>query len=81
MRAFLSGYEVHANDLQQTNTAALFYHRLIEAFKFAYAKRSELGDPAKVNITDVRHFIDRSCRDFEFSSLSAHSKSHLKRLC
>ena len=50
---YLSGYTVHSNDLAQTSTAALFYHRLIEAFKFAYAKRSELGDPAKVNITEV----------------------------
>lgn len=44
---------MHSNDLTRTSTAALFYHRLIEAFKFAYAKRSELGDPSKVNITDV----------------------------
>jgi gamma-glutamyltranspeptidase len=43
------------NDLGESTTSALFYHRLIEAFKFAYAKRSELGDPAKINITQVRH--------------------------
>jgi gamma-glutamyltranspeptidase/glutathione hydrolase/leukotriene-C4 hydrolase len=49
----LEGYHVDANDLKTTSTSALFYHRLIEAFKFAYAKRSELGDPSMVNITDV----------------------------
>ena len=47
------GYKVNAADLNDTTTASLFYHRLIESFKFAYAKRSELGDPDKVNITDV----------------------------
>ena len=49
----LRGYNVDANELKNTNTASLFYHRLIESFKFAFAKRAELGDPAQVNITDV----------------------------
>jgi gamma-glutamyltranspeptidase/glutathione hydrolase/leukotriene-C4 hydrolase len=36
------------NIMQQSNDSdedALFYHRLVEAFKFAYAARSRLGDP------------------------------------
>ncbi|CAF3967088.1 unnamed protein product, partial [Rotaria sordida] len=51
----LQGYHVRENELQQSTTASLFYHRLIETFKFAYAKRSELGDPSKINITELIH--------------------------
>ena len=51
---FIQGYKVGADDLKDKTTASLFFHRLIESFKFAYAKRSELGDPTHVNITDVR---------------------------
>ncbi|CAF1282486.1 unnamed protein product [Adineta ricciae] len=49
----LQGYNVHADDLKDKRTAALFYHRLIEAFKFAYAKRSELSDPSMVNVDEL----------------------------
>jgi gamma-glutamyltranspeptidase/glutathione hydrolase/leukotriene-C4 hydrolase len=45
---------MNQNDLKQAKTSALFYHRLVEAFKFAYAKRSELGDPLKININEVK---------------------------
>ncbi|UJR24668.1 hypothetical protein I4U23_006041 [Adineta vaga] len=49
------GYQFQVDDLNQNETAALFYHRLIESFKFAFAKRSQLGDPLKINL---QHLID-----------------------
>lgn len=60
------GYnDIAVNGLKELSTSALFYHRLIEAFKFAYAKRSELGDPSKINITDVNSILT-----FQFSMIA-----------
>lgn len=49
------------NDLNQTKTAALFYHYLIESFKFAYVKRSELDDPSQINITQLTKIKHSFC--------------------
>jgi len=49
---FIVGYNFKPSDMPDQKT--LSYHRIIEAFKFAYAKRSELGDEDFVNVTEVR---------------------------
>ena len=35
----------------------LFYHRLVESFKMAFAARSNLGDPFDDEITDFIRFV------------------------
>ena len=35
----------------------VFYHRLVETFKWAYAARSNLGDPFDEEITDFIWFV------------------------
>ncbi|XP_029191513.2 glutathione hydrolase 1 proenzyme-like isoform X2 [Acropora millepora] len=42
----LKGYKMTKADLDGDDASILTYHRIIEAFKFAYAWRSRLGDPA-----------------------------------
>ncbi|XP_044174187.1 glutathione hydrolase 1 proenzyme-like [Acropora millepora] len=43
----LKGYKMTKADLDGDDASILTYHRIIEAFKFAYAWRSRLGDPEK----------------------------------
>jgi gamma-glutamyltranspeptidase / glutathione hydrolase / leukotriene-C4 hydrolase len=47
------GYNLSPNDIENTNSSALFYHRLIESLKHAYAKRSYFGDDRFENMTNV----------------------------
>lgn len=50
----LDGYGFNRESLSSLNSTILTYHRIIEAFKYAYAKRTELGDTKFINITEVR---------------------------
>ncbi|XP_077969786.1 glutathione hydrolase 1 proenzyme-like [Styela clava] len=51
----LNGYEFTPDSLKGTQASILTYHRIVEAFKFAYAHRSELGDE-RFN-DDVRELV------------------------
>lgn len=49
----LKGYNIQPSDVDTIEKETLLYHRVTEAFKFAFSYRSEFGDPAFVNNTDL----------------------------
>ncbi len=48
------GYNFNPSSIANTANTIETYHRITEAMKFAYAKRSFLGDENFVDLTEVK---------------------------
>lgn len=53
----LKNYNFKPEDLSSVNSTILTYHRIVEAFKHAYGRRTQIGDPKFVNIENVSIII------------------------
>ncbi|XP_063904513.1 scoloptoxin SSD14-like isoform X3 [Zophobas morio] len=51
----LDGFKFKPSDIDGVQNTVETYHKIIEAFKYAYARRTELGDTSFVNITNLLH--------------------------
>ena len=50
---WLLGYNMTSDDISTMEKRVRTYHRMTEAFKFSYAKRTLLGDPDFVDNKEV----------------------------
>lgn len=58
----------------------LYWHRIVETFKYAYAKRTGLGDPSRYNVShDIRE-VSNDMKLFSKSEWLAFMSEFLARL-
>ena len=55
--AFILNIMENYNVTKLDTNDPLMHHRLVEAFKYAYAYRSQIGDPSDKNITKLVHHV------------------------
>ncbi|KAL8592955.1 hypothetical protein ACOMHN_050782 [Nucella lapillus] len=61
----LDGYNLTSSDLKGTDNSVRTLHRIVETFKFAYAKRTNLADEDFVNVTElVANLTSRDYADY-----------------
>ncbi|XP_046549555.1 glutathione hydrolase 1 proenzyme-like [Haliotis rubra] len=60
----LDGYDLTTESVSSDDNSILTYHRIVEAFKFAYAKRTELGDEDFEDVAELmRNMTSREFGD------------------
>ena len=58
MVSFDTGYNFTEDSRKDVNSSVLTYHRIVEAFKFAYAYRALLGDEKFWDVKEVICSVD-----------------------
>ncbi|XP_051993616.1 glutathione hydrolase 1 proenzyme-like isoform X2 [Xyrauchen texanus] len=59
----LKGFNISSHSMSTKENKTLTYHRIIEAFRFAYAERTKLGDPQNDNLGPSHEVVQEVTSD------------------